>query len=194
MADFNAIARSIDVLRDPDLTESAQREIFVAFARDRVKEFEDAWRQNVGGDIGIEVSVNGVKGAPIGSLEIDGTVFARVRPVAPVKKRALQLLDLFTKVRTGTLERSLAVFHDNAKASPETPANPGETTFITFITDYSGRAEVEAYNDIDASGFAVGLIASVVNKLKKEFRGAPVRIWMAWRRVGALSVPGIGIR
>ena len=192
--DFNAHRRDVELLIDETLSDDAQRNVFVSFAGDQVEELETAWAQILGRRQPAEVAVDGRKGAPIESVNYPGgTVFARVQPVNDVIEEALRLADIFTKVRTGSFKRSLALFVNNSRTSRNTKVNPGERAFITFLADFAIVGEVREFTDRDDSGFSEGLIEELASLLRFQFRGFAVPIRYAWRTIAGRNLPGIAI-
>lgn len=194
MAELSAFRRELDVFIDGATSIAGRREIFLGVARPEIAAFEADWRAAVKGDPGIEVAVDGRKGAPLESVVIPGgTIAARAAPVGPIVDRALEMYDLFVKVLTGDYKRQIAVFVNDAASSRSQAslAGAGDQVAITNLSPFARKGEVRGFNDKDSTGFPNGLFEGLAKLLRDEFKGSGVAIREAWRPFAGRRLPAI---
>ena len=175
---LQGLRQNLDFYLDEVLSPDARREIFVGYVRERIDEAEDNFRAAAGRAAASETFVDGVMGARLENVDIPGgTIAWRVRPIANVADRALEIIDLFTKVVTGDFKSFNTAFIDDQRVSlGAVNPLPGQQLAITNLSPFSRKAEVRAFNDKDDSGFRNGLFEATAQILRREFRGVtPVR-------------------
>lgn len=200
--DGEALRRDVEVLIERTLSLEAQKAFFVGLVEEEAAAFEAAWRARLASpSFEADRLVDGRRGAPIAAVNYPGgVVLLRAYPVEEATRRAIELLNAFVKVKSGRLKRSLAVYVAASSSSASDGAGGVRAaagalgqgagiveTTLAFLAPYGRKAERRGFNLAGAAG-GRGLLATVAQRLKREFADTPLTIRDSFRNVDDVEI------
>jgi hypothetical protein len=195
MAALSGLHKEIEAYLDETLSDDARRDLFITIAGEQISAFEDGWKGALSSPPDFQHFVDGrPSGSPAQVKIPDGFVSERVVTIQPVIKRAVELLDQFTKVVTGDYKSKTKIYRNDAEISGAGNVfDRDDLVVIGNISDFARKAERRGFNSTLGATRETGLFASVAAILKKEFRGSLVPIYFTFRALADERVPVIAI-
>lgn len=193
MTDLAAFRRELDVFVAETLGEEGARQIFIQTAGPALAEFEAEWR-SVRPDATFERFVDGRETDDISAVAADGVILERVVAVAPMVRRALELFDLMTRVRTGGYKSQTFVFSGGARASTAAAlANRDDFVVIANVSAFARRAELRGFNIAEGLGAGAGLFETIASIIADEFAATANAAYYTWRTIEGRRIPVLAL-